>query len=157
MSKPQLRPKLAELLQLRIELEKRAASLGARAIRNARSQEGTSPPESADDLLTAHEQTLEQLVDVIERIDAANSRLTLPDGRTLARALAERRRLQASFSVLEKVLEDASELGNRYSLREIRDVPAIDIPARRVELDDIARRLRELNAVVQQANWTLEA
>ncbi len=151
------RPKLAELLQLRSELEKRAASLRARAARYARTQEGSDPPESPDVLLTAHTRTQAELVDVVERIDAANNRLTLADGRSLARALAERRRLQAMFAALDKVLEESTDLGSRYSLREIRDVPTIDIAARRDELDDLARQLRELNTLLQQANWTLEA
>ena len=44
----------------------------------------------------------------------------------------------------------------RYSAREIRWVTALEVPALRRQLDDVAAEFRELNAQIQEANWDSE-
>jgi hypothetical protein len=43
---------------------------------------------------------------------------------------------------------------HRYSAAEIKQISQINVPAVRAEADATAKELRELDALVQAANWT---
>jgi len=128
--------KLAQALIERADLQRKLAQLGARLHPNAQYQEG--------------EAALTRLIVAINR---ANHNVTLADGTTMLAALAERDRLKAEHAMLGKVADAAMADQSRYSRSEIRTLAAVDIRALRVEADNVAKRCRELDIQIQQANW----
>ena len=133
--------KLAQALIERADLQRKLAQLGARLQQNAQYQEGEAPAEDPQDLLTDY-----------RRSAAALTRL-IADGTTMLAALAERDRLKAEHAMLGKVADAAMADQSRYSRSEIRTLAAVDIRALRVEADNVAKRCRELDIQIQQANW----
>ena len=62
-------------------------------------------------------------------------------------------RLKAEHAMLGKVADSAMADQSRYSRSEIRTLAAVDIRALRSEADNVAKRCRELDIQIQQANW----
>ena len=144
--------KLAQALIERADLQRKLAQLGARLQQNAQYQEGEAPAEDPQDLLTDYRRSAAALTRLIVAINRANHNVILADGTTLA-ALAERDRLKAEHAMLGKVADAAMADQSRYSRSEIRTLAAVDIRALRVEADNVAKRCRELDIQIQQANW----
>ena len=138
--------KLAQALIERADLQRKLAQLGARLQQNAQYQEGEAPAEDPQDLLTDYRRSAAALTRLIVAINRANHNVTLA-------ALAERDRLKAEHAMLGKVADAAMADQSRYSRSEIRTLAAVDIRALRVEADNVAKRCRELDIQIQQANW----
>jgi hypothetical protein len=145
--------KLAQALIERADLQRKLAQLGARLQQNAQYQEGEAPAEDPQDLLTDYRRSAAALTRLIIAINCANHNVTLADGTTMLAALAERDRLKAEHAMLGKVADAAMADQSRYSRSEIRTLAAVDIRALRVEADNVAKRCRELDIQIQQANW----
>ena len=142
--------KLAQALIERADLQRKLAQLGARLQQNAQYQEGEAPAEDPQDLLTDYRRSAAALTRLIVAINRANHNVTLADGTT---TLAERDRLKAEHAMLGKVADAAMADQSRYSRSEIRTLAAVDIRALRREADNVAKRCRELDIQIQQANW----
>jgi hypothetical protein len=93
--------KLAEALLLRADLQKKVASLRDRCVANAVVQEGEVPHEDPQSLLMTAFGVLDQLEELVSRINRTNLAATLPDGRTLTAAIAHRDRLIQAHSLLQ--------------------------------------------------------
>ena len=115
--------KLAQALIERADLQRKLAQLGARLQQNAQYQEGEAPAEDPQDLLTDYRRSAAALTRLIVAI------------------------------MLGKVADAAMADQSRYSRSEIRTLAAVDIRALRVEADNVAKRCRELDIQIQQANW----
>ena len=137
--------KLAQALIERADLQRKLAQLGARLQQNAQYQEGEAPAEDPQDLLTDYRRSAAALTRLIVAINRANHNVTLADGTTMLAALAERDRLKAEHAMLGKVADAAVADQSRYSRSEIRTL--------RREADNVAKRCRELDIQIQQANW----
>lgn len=150
--------RLAEALSLRGDLQKRVAQLRERIHANVRFQEGEEPSEDATALLTEAGETIDRLQSLIAAINLTNASLTLKDGRSMTSALAARDMLKLRHSVLSGAAQSAITGADyhRQMRSELRQVIAIDVPALRREIDDVAQQLRELDTVIQEANWTSE-
>jgi hypothetical protein len=152
--------KLAEALILRSDRKKMFDSLRARAASVARYQEGEQPPEDAEALLAQADEVLTELEDLIRRINRTNSSATIADGRTITEALAERDILKLRHSILSGVADAASGTTQmqfqRQMRSELRFVPAVDVSEVRDRADDIAKRHRELDSRIQEANWGVD-
>ena len=142
--------KLAQALIERADLQRKLAQLGARLQQNAQYQEGEAPAEDPQDLLTDYRRSAAALTRLIVAI---NHNVTPADGTTMLAALAERDRLKAEHAMLGKVADAAMADQSRYSRSEIRTLAAVDIRALRREADNVAKRCRELDIQIQQANW----
>ncbi len=148
--------RLAEALSLRGDLQKRVAQLRERIHANVRYQEGEEPSENASALLGEVGETIDRLQSLIAAINITNASLTLPDGRSMTSALAERDMLRLRHSVMSAAAQSAIS-GAEYSRQmrsELRQIVAIDVPALRKDIDDVAQHLRELDGTIQEANWT---
>ena len=44
---------------------------------------------------------------------------------------------------------------DRYSMSEIKWVAALDIKSLQKQADDLAVKIRELNATIQETNWSI--
>jgi hypothetical protein len=144
---------LGEALTVRADLQQRLRELRARVLAVAKVQEGEAPAEQPDVLLAELEQTAERLRTLIARINRTNLAVTLADGESLTDALARRDLLAVRHAVHRELAAAASQQPERYSLREIKLQPTVDVAALRRKVDDLARERRELDVALQAANW----
>jgi len=153
--------KLAEALLLRADRNRSLEQLKQRIQVSARYQEGENPPEEARDLVAAASVVLDELEILIRDINRTNSSTAMVDGRTVTDALAERDILRLRYSMLKVSADAASGAGQqvgfiRATRSELKYMRALDVKDLRQQASDIARRARELDARIQQVNWTTE-
>ncbi len=153
--------RLAEALLLRADRNRTLEQLKQRIQVSARYQEGESPPEEARDLVAAASAVLDELEVLIRNINRTNSGTVMTDGRTLTDALAERDVLRLRYSMLKASADAASGASQhagyiRATRSELKYLRALDVKDLRQQASDIARRARELDARIQQVNWTAE-
>lgn len=148
--------KLAEALLLRADLQKKIASLRERVVANAVVQENEAPHEDPNALLDEAVDVLKQLEELVARIHRTNLTAQLPDGRTLTAAIARRDRLTQQHSLLTTALAGCRKEPDRYSVREIKWVATMKVSKLQKQSDDLAKKLRELNARIQETNWQAE-
>ena len=148
--------KLAEALVLRADVRKRIEQLRERLKLSALVQDGEAPPEDPQELLAELERLLAENTSLIQRINRTNLRATLPDGRTLTDALAERDTLSLYHNVILSTADAATPKLDRLARAEIRKVPTLKVAALRKQIDDLARQRRELDTAIQATNWTTD-
>lgn len=148
--------KLAEALLLRGDLQKKLASLRERIVANAVVQENESPHEDPSELLKQAFDVSRELEELVCRTHRANLATTLADGRSLTEALARRDALVAQHALLVAAIAGCRREPDRYSVREIKWVATLKVPKLQKQADDLAKKLRELNARIQEANWQAE-
>ncbi len=153
--------KLAEALLLRADRNRTLEQIKQRIQVSARYQEGENPPEDARDLVSAASTVLDELEGLIRDINRTNSSTVMGDGRTVTEALAERDVLRLRYSML-KVSADAASGGQqpfglmRATRSELKLMSDLDVRSLRQQGSDVARRARELDARIQEVNWTTE-
>ena len=140
--------KLAEALILRADIQKNIAQLRERLMLNAKVQEGDSPAENPEELMTA-------LIDLVRRINRTNA-MPLADGVRIADLLAERDALTTQAKILREFLKEASAKTDRYSAKEIAIMSTVNVADKQKETDLLAKRIRELDTRIQGLNWTTE-
>lgn len=149
--------KLAEALTARADLQRRIEQLRARITANARYQEGEEPAEDAAALIVEADAALEQLRQLIRRINATNSRLDLGVDGTMTDALAARDVLRMQHSLLADAAAAASGANEQFLRQmrsELRQISALPVGELRARADRVAQELRELDNRIQQANWS---
>ena len=147
--------KLAEALNLRADLQQRVARMKERLSNNVKVQEGDEPAERPEALFAELEADLTQLEKLIVRINNTN-RDTVWEGRTLTELIAAKDVLSLHLSVLRDTLESANVRSDRYSRNEIKFVRTVDVSELQKRVDALSKEIRELDAKLQQANWTTE-
>ncbi|ROQ39875.1 hypothetical protein EDF46_1510 [Frondihabitans sp. PhB188] len=149
--------KLAEALINRGDLQKRIEQLRARILANARYQEGEEPGEDAAALLTEVQSLQDALEQLVVAVNLTNASTILDDGRTMTEALAHRDLLRTRHSILTQAADASAGVGDYGGYRqlrsELRHLSALPTARVRQQADDVARRLRELDVLIQQANW----
>ena len=148
--------KLAEALLLRSDLQKKLESLRQRISQYAVVQQGDKPHEDPNKLLKGSAGVLDQIEDVVARINRANLANKLKDGRSLTEALAHRDTLIQRHSLLSAAITGSTKPPERYGLAEIKWVATVDVAKLQKQADDVSKMLRELNALIQEANWRIE-
>jgi hypothetical protein len=160
--------KLAEGLAERSDLQKRLQQVSHRAQQAARYQEGETPAEDVNALLEEGLSLTEQIQALVVRINRTNSETTVSvNGSkkaqkiTLTAAIAMRDGLSMQRKLLTDVAEAAASgshsLGSwRRSRTELIDKTDLQVAVRRAEADAKARRHRELDTIIQQANWNTD-
>jgi hypothetical protein len=98
----------------------------------------------------------EQLEKLVADINRTNVGAKLPDGRTLTQAMAERDTLTAKHGLLQSAILATRKEPSRYGAREIKWVAVIPVAKLQKQSDDIAKRLRTLNGMIQETNWKVE-
>ena len=147
--------KLAEALNLRADLQQRVARMKERLSNNVKVQEGDEPAERPEALFAELEADLTQLEKLIVRINNTN-RDTVWEGRTLMELIAAKDVLSLHLSVLRDTLESANVRSDRFSRNEIKFVRTVDVSELQKRVDALSKEIRELDAKLQQANWTTE-
>jgi hypothetical protein len=148
--------KLAEALLLRADLQKKVASLRERVVANAVVQEGDRPQEPPEELMKEAFGVLGELETLVTRINRTNLEIKLPDGRALTDALAHRDTVAQQYALLLAAIGGTRKEPDRYGVREIKWVAVLEVGKLQKQADDLAKRLRELNGLIQETNWRAE-
>lgn len=150
-----MRMKLANALTERAELQTKVRQLENRLMNNAQVQEGERPAEDPAALLAELEAAYAALEDLIARINLTNS-TTLSGGKSLTALLARRDCLAGKIGVLRSFCDAASALVTRRTVGEIKIKSTVDVAALQKQIDALSKELRELDAAIQEKNWTTE-
>lgn len=148
--------KLAEALILRADCQKRIEQLKQRLIRSAKVQEGETPPEDPQALITELNRTVNELADLIKRINKTNSATNLEEGMTISEALAERDTLMLKRGVYSSVIEVAALRKDRFGASEIKFFSTVNVADLQAQIDQMSRQCRELDTRIQEVNWNVE-
>jgi hypothetical protein len=152
--------KLAEALALRADATRRIEQLRTRIVANARFQEGEEPAEDAQALLAEAGAVLDELEDLIRRINRTNAATRIGPEETITDALARRDVLRTRHSVVTAAADAAvgrSQAGMGRQLRsELKMLAALPVAQLRAQADDLARQIRELDVRIQQSNWEFD-
>jgi hypothetical protein len=148
--------KLAEALLVRADTKKKLASLRERVASNAVVQQGVKPHEEPMELMKVANGVLEEMEELVLRIDAANMATKLPDGRSLAQLIARRDKLAQQHSLIQVAIAGTKKEPDRYSMKEIKWVATVNVASLQKQSDDLSKQLRELNVQIQEANWRVE-
>ncbi len=148
--------KLAEALLLRADQKKKLASLRERITRNAVVQEGELPSEKVEDLLKSANGVMQEQMITVQSINAANQTKKLADGRLLAVVLAERDNLVHQHSLITAAIQATHKDVDRYGQKEIKWLPQFNIAGMQKRADDLSKSIREINVVIQSANWQID-
>jgi len=145
--------KLAEALVFRADSYKKIAQLKQRLERVVKVQEGETPAEDPQALITELESTLLEQTNWIRLINRTNAVTPFANDMTIADALAERDRLMQQRKLLSDILEQASIRQDRFSRSEVRYERTIDVAAIQKKIDELSKSYRELDFRVQEMNW----
>ena len=148
--------KLAEALILRADAQKRIEQLRERLERSARVQEGEQPPEDPSALIAELERVGDELLSLVQRINATNASTELAPGLTLSAALATRDVLMLKRGVYRSLADSASATNYRYSRSEVKYLSTVNVAEVQQRVDDLSRQRRELDARIQAANWNVD-
>lgn len=150
--------KLAEALIVRADAKKRLYQLRERINRSAQVQEGDTTPEDPNALLAEAEQVANEFADLIKRINKTNAQTPFDKARTLSDALADRDILMEKRATLSGAITAATQEKRGYNINiaTMRIVRVVDVAVRQQQIDRLARDHRELDARIQQLNWTTE-
>ncbi len=148
--------KLAEALLLRADIQKKLASLQARAQRYVNVQEGEHPAEDPQTVFRQIEAAADELQALVFAINRANLQHSIGSGEPLTAALARRDGLALRHRILQSVVDVCAKPPDRYGVKEIRWVTTVDVVALQDQVDILAKQIRELNAAIQEKGWQVD-
>lgn len=150
--------KLAEALLERKSIKEQIQSLKEWALKDARVQEGDDPSELPEKIIADLELHVSRLEELVIAINKTNNITTLPDGKSLMEAIAQRDMLKMRHQMAKDLANAAAPERDswRHTRSEVKFKPTIDIAEWRRKADSIARDYRELDATIQAANWATD-
>ena len=148
--------KLAEALSLRAELKSKINALGLRIRESAKIQEGDEPVEDVDELRKELDDSLNQIEDLIYRINMTNVHAATIDGESLTRLIAHRDVLSKRVAIMGNIVNQIGSNDTRFGKNEIRFIRTVDVRELHKEVDKYSKQLRELDLKIQELNWTVE-
>jgi hypothetical protein len=148
--------KLAEALAERSDCQNRIEEMKKRLIRSARVQEGDQPAEDTTELLAETERTFAHLLELVSAVNRTNSKTAFDNQRSISDAIAERDVVGKRRDFLAGIADAASTRQDRYSKSEVRFVATVSVGKLQTEVDQLAKRYRELDTRLQELNWKTE-
>jgi hypothetical protein len=148
--------RLAEALILRAAHQKKMAQLKQRLTDNALVQDGVTPAEDPNELLGELGTVCEEFEKLVAKINATNSTTRLKSGVTVTDALARRDALRTLFGVYRDLATAATPKQSTYTRSEIRFKSTVEVKAIQKKADEYAKEQRELDTLVQEANWSTD-
>jgi hypothetical protein len=145
--------KLAEALAERSDSQNRIEEIKKRLVRSARVQEGEQPAEDTTELLAESERVFARMQELVSAINRTNAKTVFDGERTISDAIAERDVVAKRRDFLAGVAEAASTRQDRYSKSEVRFVATVPVGKLQAEVDQLAKRYRELDTRLQELNW----
>lgn len=149
--------KLAEALAERSAMKTKMEMLSTRLQNNSKVYEDEKPLEDPKRLLEELNILTERYEELVCAINTANAVTKAANGETLARLLARRDAYMNKVAVLNNLLR-STDNGMRQGRRkeDVAQIVTIDVPSLRKEADDLARKAREADALIQVANWNTD-
>ena len=147
--------RLAEALTERSDIQKRIEQLRKRLKINAKVQAGEKPAEDPELLLKELNHLIDNLTDLITRINKTNSE-TMVDQESLTSLLAKRDTLALKIQIMRETLESASSTIMRNTKTEIKIISTISVAATQKKVDALSKELRQLDVKIQEVNWTTD-
>ena len=148
--------KLAEALNGRKDLETRISQIRKLLGNTVKVQEGDSPTEDPEVLMSELERCLVKLERYIYDINVTNMQIVDEEGKTMTKLLAERDALKKHIDVLRHTFDQATETPSRYSRNEIKYVITIDAKSLREKLDQLSQQYRQLDMKIQMLNFSCD-
>jgi hypothetical protein len=148
--------KLAEALAERSDCQNRIEEMKKRLIRSARVQEGDHPAEDTTELLAETERAFARLLELVSAVNRTNSKTAFDNERSISDAIAERDVVGKRRDFLAGIADAASTRQDRYSKSEVRFVTTVSVGKLQTEVDQLAKRYRELDTRLQELNWKTE-
>lgn len=148
--------KLAEALMERKAIKTKMEDLKKRIYQNSSIQEGEQPIEEPLQLLDELQLETKKFETMIARINQTNNVTRLSEDMTLMEAIVKKDMLNYLHLIHINLADKATPSHDRFSRREIKFVPAIDISDIRKKGDEIAQEYRLLDRKIQEANWNTE-
>ena len=148
--------KLAEALAERSDCQNRIEEIKKRLIRSARVQEGDQPAEDTTDLLAETERIFARLLELVSAVNRTNSKTAFDNERSISDAIAERDVVGKRRDFLAGIADAASTRQDRYSKSEVRFVATVSVGKLQTEVDQLAKRYREVDTRLQELNWKTE-
>lgn len=148
--------KLAEALLQRSEYQTKIENLQKRILVNLKVQENDKPHENPQALLDEAFALNDALCELVKQINRRNNQTTMPNGQTLAEALADRDALMKKRNMLAAVASAAGEKDYRLTHAEVKMCIMLPIGEVQKQIDDLSRQSRELDTQIQGLNWTTE-
>ena len=148
--------KLAEALNGRKDLETRISQIRKLLGNTVKVQEGDSPAEDPEVLMSELERCLVKLERYIYDINVTNMQIVDEEGKTMTKLLAERDALKKHIDVLRHTFDQATETPSRYSRNEIKYVITIDAKSLREKLDQLSQQYRQLDMKIQMLNFSCD-
>ncbi len=147
--------KLAEALQERADLIRRLGQLRSRMSANTQVQDGEEPPEDPKELMAEFDRCADRLEELICRINLTNTAVKA-EGRPLTELLARRDVLKTRIEAYRELADRAAVNNFRMTRSEIKTVATVSAREVQKRCDDLSRDFRELDNVIQAANWSTE-
>ena len=147
--------KLAEALQERADLKRGIANLRERLERVVLVQEGEKPLEDPQELMRMLDESIRRLEYLMSAINHTND-VTETNGMTLTQLIAKKDALMLRVSAYKDLVEAAGYNTRRARGTEIRILSAVNVPEIQKEIDRMSKKIRQLDNLLQESNWTKE-
>ncbi|MBQ8940991.1 MAG: DIP1984 family protein [Firmicutes bacterium] len=147
--------KLAEALQERADINRKINELTTRIKQNCLVQEGESPNEAPALLIDELNSCIDRLQYLISSINKTNNTVQV-NGRTLTDIIAEKDAANIRLNSYRQFVNEAGNRTQRSRFSEIKIMCAVNVIELQRTADGYAKRVRELDNLLQQANWTTE-
>lgn len=147
--------KLAEALKERADLNVKIKQLENRLSNNLFVQEGEESAEDPALLKKQLDEAIDRLVYLITCINLTNAQVKV-DGKTLTEMIAEKDALTIKISAYRSCVRYASTTADRVRGTEIKVKTTIKVTDWQKEVDQMAKKLRLLDNVLQANNWTVD-
>ncbi len=107
-------------------------------------------------MLKEMERLFARLLELVTAINRTNSRTAFDQQRTLSDAIAERDVTGKKRDFLNAIADAASTRQDRYSKSEVKFVATISVGETQKQIDQLAKRYRDLDTGIQELNWKTE-
>jgi hypothetical protein len=114
------------------------------------------PAEDTTELLAETERTFVRQLELVSAINRTNSKTAFDNERTITDAIAQRDVVGKRRDFLAGIADSASTRQDRYSKSEVRFVATVSVGKLQMEVDQLAKRYRELDTRLQELNWRTE-
>jgi hypothetical protein len=146
--------KLAEALIQRNAQIKKIEQLRDRIAKSARVDKGEKPAERPEELLKQALAAIDEQHSLVVRINLSNNVVKLKDGRTIMEAISQREALIAKAKAVREAIAASHKKDAIYGESKVKQVAVLDIAKLEKQADDLSSRARELNVMIQEANWS---
>ena len=147
--------KIAEALIERADLKKKIEQLRDRISENVLVQPGAVPGEAPKEMKKELDSSVARLEYLMCKINMTNCRVTVDD-RSLTEIIAEKDALSLSVSVYKTAIRRAGQIGYRVRGSEIKLTQAISVAEWQKQVDEMSKKIRELDTLLQKTNWTVD-